>query len=217
MKIYEIIEDKKTNQKKIIINFPDKSDFKFLKSLKGAKYYHNTGIWVIDYDINNIYELDSKNYFGYIESSMHVFNLGYIDNNYIVITGNDFCLYALIKKYTFLDYSGCKRFGKFDGKKLKRIYFFKSNKGWLKIPIGFINDFKDFDIIDNRIKRKWKFTDDQIKNCLGYLQLYDIQIEAVKSCLKNTNGIIELVGGLGKCCSGDTIIEIEYDDEVIKL
>ena len=56
MKLYEFILDKKTNQEKIVINFPDKKDFPFFKSLQGSLYYYNTNTFIIYKTKENIYE-----------------------------------------------------------------------------------------------------------------------------------------------------------------
>lgn len=193
MKIYEIIVDKKTNIKKIIINYPENKIF--LKSLRGAIYYANTNSYSLEFSEFNINKLKENNYNEYIEKEI-TYKQIQLTNNYINILVDDNSKYVLMKKYTFLDTSNCFSFGKYDQKKAKKIMMFKLNNEYLQIPIGFKNDFDNYD--DLRKKRKFKYTIEEIKNCLGYIQLYDEQIEAIISCFQNTNGIIDLIGGLGK-------------------
>lgn len=199
MKLYEFTFDKKSNKEKIIINFPDKKDFKFLRSLEGSLYYYNTNIFILYKTEQNILNLYKNNYLPYNISDTLRIKKGIIQNNYLKIYPyTNSGLYSLMKNYTYTDTSECYQFGRFDAKKIKKIYFWKLENNYIKIPIGFKNDFFEYNIEEKRLKRKFKFTDNEIKNCFNYLELRNIQIEAIKSCFKNTNGIIDLVGGLGK-------------------
>jgi len=198
MKLYEFAFDKKTNQEKIIINFPNKKEFPFLKSLQGSLYYYNTNTFIMKNSAENKNQLIKYGYVKYQKSLLHSISSIITKNNYLLIHCNNIMKYSLMKKYTYTDISNCYQYGRFDATKIKKVYFWKLENDYIKIPIGFKNEFSEYNIEDKRLKRKFKFTDEEIKNCLGYLELRDIQIDAIKSCFENTNGIIDLVGGLGK-------------------
>lgn len=198
MNVYEIRINKNTNIKEIIINFP-KNNLKLLKTLDTFKYFRNTNTVVLTLSKDNIQKLIENNYIEYRETPI-IIDLQ-IQNNLVEITGNVMSIYQLMKLYSFLDFSKCYRYGKFDGTKIEKVEFFiPVDINIIQLPIGFLNELQQYtnNIVDYRKKRKWKFTDTQIKNCLGYLQLYDVQIKAVKKCLIERTGIIDLVGGLGK-------------------
>lgn len=197
MKIYEFYYNKKSKQEEIIIHYPDKKHYELFKSLELSKHYLNTNTWTFKKSIYNENKL-FQNGFKLYNEEMQIKNI-LINNNYLnIYYYNEMSKYNIMKKYTFTDNSECYVFGKFDAKKIKRIKFFKLEDYCIKVPVGFKNDFNHFEMIDNRKKRKWRFTDEEIKSCLSYLELYDIQIEAVKSCLNNVNGIIKAPTGSGK-------------------
>lgn len=118
-------------------------------------------------------------------------------NNFILINANLISLYLIRKNFTYNEFL----YNKYK-KEIKRHYITSYDGSRLCLPIGLKQDFiklvnQDFKYLDIRKKRKFKFTDEEIKNCLGYLQLRDYQISAVKEMFKN-NGIIKIITGGGK-------------------
>lgn len=150
------------------------------------------------------------------------------DNRFFIFESKPDNIKLIEKLLTFEDTSQCFFRGKFDKNRIKYITFLtkdENNPTAALIPIGFLVHLKKYldgqgakyKIVDQREKPNFNFTDEQIKSNLDYLTLYPYQVEAVKKALEKGNGIIKSTTGSGKCVSGDTEIEIEFDDSEIDL
>lgn len=154
------------------------------------------------------------------------------DNRFFLFESKPTNIDLIDKLLTFEDTSECFVRGKFDRKKIKYVHFLtkdEKNPTAALIPIGFIDDVSKYidknngkyKIIDERVRPTFNFSDEDIKNVLhseeNDITLRDYQIEAVKIMLQNLNGIVKAGTGSGKCITGDTEIEIEYDDNEINL
>jgi superfamily II DNA or RNA helicase len=131
------------------------------------------------------------------------------DNRFVTLKSRSENLDAIDKLFTFSDLSNCWVRGSFHREYIKLVKFLtRSNQDPTAglLPIGFLGDLEAFLISshakyiieDNRSKDVWNLTDEQIKNNLDYLTLYDYQIDAVKTCLEKGNGIIKSATGSGK-------------------
>jgi len=76
----------------------------------------------------------------------------------------------------------------------------------------FIQEKREFEIVKG-YKHNIEVNDVDLNGVV----LRDYQTQAVERCKKKKRGMIACPTGGGKCCTGDTIIEIQYDDEEIKL
>ncbi len=152
-----------------------------------------------------------------------------IDNNrFMTIEALPKVLDFISKEFTFNDMSTCFMGGAFNRDnmvKVKMLIKVSTSETMALLPIGLKIDLEKF-LIKNNAKykffdlRKYKtytFSDEEIKNNLSYLELYDYQIDAVKACLDNKCGVVRSPTASGKCVVGDTYIDIEYDDEEINL
>jgi hypothetical protein len=194
MKLAEKILDKKSNSFKIIIYSP-KNCTDEIKKFKGAVFYYQ---WQVDFTQDNIEKLKNLN-FEYVDETIkiQIENVLYT-NNYIIVKADLKNRFLINKFFTYNKFIYSKY-----GNKIKKIEICHQDQFHIYIPIGLKSDFiafvnQEFNFTDIRKKRKFKFTDEEIKNCLGYLTLYDNQIEAVKILLNNTNGIIKSPTGSGK-------------------
>jgi superfamily II DNA or RNA helicase len=108
--------------------------------------------------------------------------------------------------FTFNDNSYCFVGGKFDKNKIYKRKILKLSKDVAYLPIGFKGKLIDylnknnieFNIQDNRNFKQINFTDIEIKTNLHYLELYDYQIDTIKSCFNSINGICQLPTSAGK-------------------
>jgi superfamily II DNA or RNA helicase len=194
MKLAEKILDKKSNSFKIIIYSP-KNCTDEIKKFKGAVFYYQ---WQVDFTQDNIEKLKNLN-FEYVDETIkiQIENVLYT-NNYIIVKTDLKNRFLINKFFTYNKFIYSKY-----GNKIKKIEICHQDQFHIYIPIGLKSDFiafvnQEFNFTDIRKKRKFKFTDEEIKNCLGYLTLYDNQIEAVKTLFNNTNGIIKSPTGSGK-------------------
>jgi superfamily II DNA or RNA helicase len=131
-----------------------------------------------------------------------------INNNNIIIKADKIFLPPIEQLFTFLDHSYCFVGGKFDKTRIYKKKLLKIINDVAYLPIGFKQDLLNyldknniqFDIQDNRIVKttNFDFTDNEIKSNLYYLELYDYQIDTVKSCITNINGICQLPTSAGK-------------------
>jgi superfamily II DNA or RNA helicase len=215
MKIAEIYTEKKTKKEKILLHFDYNEQLKDkIKDIPGRMYVYNTKNWILPHNeisISHLKQLNFKivNGEGINNKQLKIKSIT-ISNNYITIFATDVTRYIISKQFTFFDYKNCFLFGKFDMKKAIKNQLFIMKSFSILIPIGFKNDLFEFFsnykyinkwknlIYDYRKKRKWKYTNEEIKNILEYITLYDTQIEAIKQCFQQTNGIVKLLPGLGK-------------------
>lgn len=155
-----------------------------------------------------------------------------LDNRVGIIQAHPESIDWLSKMFTVMDTSECFQGGKFKKELAKPVCFITRSQNdptGAMVPIGLIPTLESYlkkvkasyKIIDERTTKEWNFTDDEIKNILynedNDIILRDYQIEAVKEMLKVKNGVIKGGTGSGKCITGDTEIEIEYDDREINL
>jgi hypothetical protein len=206
MKMAAIIKDKQ-GKEKIVLFFTDKKLNKQIRKIKGGLFYQNHNQWVF----LNTKEVKQN----LLDLGFKILPLNFFDNykikdvtilmknNYIEVMSKNITKYQILSQFIFFDTSKCFSYKKFDFSKAEKIKFYKLQNDILYIPIGLKQELFDFIGIDyyyddNRIIKKFKYLDDEVKNCLGYLELYAEQVQAVKACFKKTNGIIDLIGGLGK-------------------
>jgi len=201
------------NNKKLLVQFKSKDKNEFFKILNKIKalptekrrFDNNLKCWFLknDEQCNNL--LDELGFEVTTVEIKQEFSIE-LTNSIIFISNCVDDLLILQQEFVFDDYSYCYVGGRFDKSKIKKrtLLEIKENIGIL--PIGFIqeltkiltkNNIKYF-IKDNRKFEEIKISDDIIKNNLHYLELYDYQIEAVKSCIENKNGIIKLPTSAGK-------------------
>ncbi len=125
-----------------------------------------------------------------------------LKNNLIIIKAPENDLLNLQNKLTFKDMSYCFVNGKFDKSKMINRKFLTIKNGIGITSIGFkniiLNNLSDYELQDNRDYFQLAFTDERIKTNLHYLELFDYQIEAVKTCLREINCIIKLPTSAGK-------------------
>jgi superfamily II DNA or RNA helicase len=129
-----------------------------------------------------------------------------LDEQFCFIEGYNSFLKEISQKLIKYDMSECWVRGVFHKEKAKPVKFLQINENSAILPIGLLQDFLDivqapdtiYKIFDNRKKDVWNFTDDEIKYCLGYLDLRDYQIDAMKIMLNNFNGVIKAGTGSGK-------------------
>ncbi|MHC4574948.1 MAG: DEAD/DEAH box helicase [Planctomycetota bacterium] len=211
MRIAEITTNKKTGEKQIILSFDyNKQIIEKIKNLPGRLFISNSKIWTLPLNsqvINKLKELEFDIIEGKDEYKLKIDNI-LIENNLITILADDITRYIIAQRFIYFDYNACYKFGKFDFKKAKKIKLFYKDEHHIYIPIGFMSELTNYlvkkcsfwsvDLHDIRKKRKFKFIDDTIKNCLHYIKLRDYQIEAVKTCLEKTNCIVKLLPGTGK-------------------
>jgi len=132
-------------------------------------------------------------------------------NNHLTVESKDTdFLNRLLIVYQTYDYSMCYLSGSYDASKRQIVEFASLEKNktnpYVKMGIGFKKglvarlklDNNKVKTNDKRNKTKYKFTNSEIKDCLGYLSLYDYQIKAVKVCLKKVNVVIKLPTSGGK-------------------
>jgi len=130
-------------------------------------------------------------------------------NNALTIEATKETLNLIDKHFSAPDFTDCFIWGKFHKERMKMIHFLVRSpevETMALLPIGFLKELESFlkkqdavfKTFDNRNPEKLEYTDEQIRNSLGYLTLYDYQVEAVKACLQNPNGIIKATTAAGK-------------------
>ena len=150
------------------------------------------------------------------------------DNRFIMLESRESNLDEIDEFFTYQDTSLCWTRGRFHKDRIRYVHFMTRKKKiptTALLPIGFLNQLTSW--LDKRPskykvydKRKNDITipsDEIIENSLSYIKLYDYQINAVKISMKEGNGLVKSPTGSGKCVTGDTEIEIEFDDEEIEL
>jgi superfamily II DNA or RNA helicase len=131
------------------------------------------------------------------------------DNRFLFIESLNENLKLIKEKFTYPDFSECWERGKFKKENIKNVTFVvinKTKKINAIMPVGFLTKLEKFlvsnaykyKIIDNRKNFDLTFSDDDIKYNLGYLDLYDYQVETVRTCLEKGNGIIQIPTSGGK-------------------
>ncbi len=129
-----------------------------------------------------------------------------INNNQIIIKADSLFLTSIESAFIFDDYSYCFVGGKFDKNKIYKKKMLKIYNDIAYLPIGFLqtllnylnNNNIQFDYQDNRNYWQRVFNNEKIKTNLHYLELYDYQVETVKSCIQSINGICQLPTSAGK-------------------
>lgn len=152
-----------------------------------------------------------------------------IDHNlYMVLESVPNDLNKIDLYFTYEDMSKCFVNGSFRPERIQKQKFLvrsPSIKTQALLPIGFKKELETFlkknkakyKFIDKRSRDDFNFTEEEIKSSLDYLEMYDYQIEAVQKALQHKSGIVKSPTGSGKCVTGDTEIEIEFDDNEIDL
>jgi len=153
------------------------------------------------------------------------------DNRYCTLKSTIQGLNKIEREFISIDYSKCFVYGKFRKELAVKTSLLvrKENTQLALLPIGLLNRLIEFikkengryKVIDNREFEEFNFTDDEIKNSLynkeNEIILRDYQVDALKVLLNNYIGIIKASTGAGKCVTGDTEIEIEFDDNEVDL
>lgn len=132
-----------------------------------------------------------------------------LDNRILLIETKPSNLDIIDEYFTYPDFSNCFIRGKFDKNRVKYIHFLtrsNDNPTAAMLPIGMLNDLEKllktynskYKITDDRKTEEFDYSREEIKNNLGYLTLFDYQIDAIESCLKNGNGIVKAGTGFGK-------------------
>lgn len=131
------------------------------------------------------------------------------DNRFILIESRVENLIKISKIFTYQDMSNCFVGGKFKKENIKDVCFLitspKTPTSAL-LPIGFLYELEKYLIHENakyvihdeRKSDTWKYTYDEIQKSLGYIELYDYQVESVQKCLDLKSGIIKASTGAGK-------------------
>lgn len=131
------------------------------------------------------------------------------DNRFLLIESRTENLNKLDKIFTYQDTSQCFINGSFKAERTRIKKFLvrdKNNPMLALLPIGFKYELEEilkkykalYKIYDKRKLENFYFSDEEIKNNLHYLKLYDYQIDAVKKCLKEKSGIVRSPTGSGK-------------------
>ena len=115
--------------------------------------------------------------------------------------------------FTYQDYSECYVYGKFKKEKIKNISYLIRKKKYptlALLPIGFKDELHrwlhlnkaKYKFYEKRKIKQYNFSDDEIRNILyskdNPIILYDYQVDAVKTLLNETTGIIKAATGAGK-------------------
>jgi len=130
-------------------------------------------------------------------------------NNIAILEASQDSLDLIDRHFTYPDYSNCWIYGKFKNENIKMQHFLIRSEGIKTmglLPIGLLDEAElyiksqkgKYKIFDNRKIKKFKFSDEEIKDSITYLQLYPYQIEAVQKCLEKTNGIVKAATASGK-------------------
>jgi superfamily II DNA or RNA helicase len=196
MKIYELHQDKKTNDLRLCIYSPKLCPDQ-IKTLIGASFNYSMGCYFAENIGSNKIILNNLGFEFIDENTKLKISQILISNNYISILADNKTRFIINKHFTYLEFI----YNKF-GNKLKKHEICILNNNEILVPIGLKDDLlyflQTFDYTDLRLKRKFKFIDEEIKNSLEYIELYDNQIQIVKCMLNNTNGIIKSSTGSGK-------------------
>ena len=130
------------------------------------------------------------------------------DNRFLFIESHPDNLKNIKKEFTFPDFSECWERGKFHKEKIKQISFLTIGENNISglLPIGFRGDLEKwldkndfvYKTVDKRINETYNFTEKEIAENLGYLTLDSDQIQAVKTCLEQGNGLVSAATGAGK-------------------
>lgn len=180
----------------------------FVKTLTGRKWVPSRGVWEVPAIQNNIINLQNFGFqfSGEIRKSKQTYAYFEITNNLIYIKTNIDIMYDLKDYFSCDDYSYCYATGRFDPSRIVKRCFLQMKEDNCILPIGFLNRLLlyfednniDYDFEEMRRKDIFNFSNEEIKNNLYYLELYDYQIEAVKVCLNEPNCIIKLPTSGGK-------------------
>jgi hypothetical protein len=149
-------------------------------------------------------------------------------NQIAVVQMHPECIDYISNFFTIADTSKCFVNGRFVKELAVPVSFITRTKSDIMsfaLPIGLATTLEkilkklnaSYKITDSRIKEEFNFSDDDIKNCINEKELRYYQIDALKAMFQNKNGTIKAGTGAGKCISGDTEIEIEYDDNEFDL
>lgn len=130
-------------------------------------------------------------------------------NNVITVEASTETLNLLSEEFKAPDFSECFVFGQFRKERMKMVKFLIRSPDvptTALLPIGFLDELVKFfkkhgatyKVIDNRKFEKLEFSDEEIEKCLGYINLYDYQVDSVKAMLESPNGIIKATTAAGK-------------------
>lgn len=199
-----------------ILRFKGDDSYDILKEIKkldGSTFNVNNKTWKVIPTKTNIERL-GKLGFDFTERTFSIIgrekekrNIDIVFmNKTLKLLADEVFLYELSDHFKCWDYSEAYRGGKFNKKRIKEVRFLNIRKGVGLLPIGFFDDLEDYlyefncgyKIKDNRKFPEYNFTDEEVRFCLDYLELYDYQVVAVKRCLSRKNGIIKLPTGSGK-------------------
>lgn len=180
----------------------------FVKTLKGRKWIPDKGMWEVPAIQNNVIKLQNFGFQfnGGIRKPKQTYAYFEITNNLIYVKTNIYTIYKLKDYFSCDDYRYCYSTGRFDPSRIVKRCFLQVKEGNCILPIGFLNRLLlylednniDYDFEEMREKDIFNFSNEEIKNNLYYLELYDYQIEAVKTCLCTPNCIIKLPTSAGK-------------------
>lgn len=215
MKIAEIYTERKKNNKRIKLTFAyNKNLIKEIKTIPGAMYIYNSKTWILPCNHTSGNKLNQLGFTIITSSELSYYSLDIesilIENNLITIRCDELTKYIISKQFTYFDYKSCFSFGKFDRKKATKIELFYIDNYHIMLPIGFKGDLCNFlrknpplkyyfTINDIRKKRKFQnISATTIKNCLGYINLRNYQIDAILAAKFFNQGIIKLLPGTGK-------------------
>lgn len=131
------------------------------------------------------------------------------DNRFALIESRTENLIKIAKIFTYQDMSNCFVGGRFKKENIKNVCFLTTSAKTptsALLPIGFLYELEkyleheeaQFKTNDERKSDVWTYTDSQIEKSLGYLDLYDYQIESVQKCLDRKSGVVKASTGAGK-------------------
>ena len=206
MKTVERIENK------LIIRFKG-DDFteclNFVKGLQDRKFIKSCLYWTAPATKQNV---EALKFFGFdflneVKKEYQPAKVG-INNNKVFVSADIDLLYELSNLFTYDDFSYCYVGGAFNSRKIvkRKLFKFKIDENFGSIGVGFLSSILDYfedndyeyTVYDDRDTQKNSFTDEEIKNNLSYLQLYDYQVDAVRECIQRKNCIVKLPTSSGK-------------------
>ncbi len=149
-----------------------------------------------------------------------------LDNRTAIIEAHPDSIEYIANFFKVLDTSKCWVYGKFRKELAVSVSFLtlsENNPTGALLPIGLLptlikilNKLKaKYKIIDTRREEKFTFTDDEIKNSLPEIELRDYQIDAVKACLNNKNGIVKSATGSGKTIMFSALAKLMKEKKIL--
>lgn len=131
------------------------------------------------------------------------------DNRFVLVESRTENLIKISKTFIYQDMSNCFVGGRFKKENIKNVCFLTTSPKTptsALLPIGFLYELEQYliheeaqyKIYDQRKSDTWNYTYDEIQKSLGYLELYDYQVESVQKCLDLKSGVIKASTGAGK-------------------